>query len=158
MRPATPPPLLAAALAAHGLPVEVLEFETSTRTAAEAAAAIGCAVAEIGKSLVFAGKHGGQCMLVVASGADRIDETRLGEVMGEPIRKANADEVRAATGYVIGGVPPFGHATPLTVLVEAKLARLQGIWVAAGTPRTVFPITTQALIRVTGARVVDVAG
>lgn len=157
MRAAVPPPRLAEALASQSLPVEVLEFEESTRTAAEAAAAIGCTVAEIGKSLVFAGKDSGRCVLVVASGADRIDEARLGAVIGEPVSKATAAEVRAATGYAIGGVPPFGHATPLTVLVEANLARLRDIWVAAGTPRTVFSITTEALIRIAGARVVAVA-
>lgn len=151
------PPRLADILAGQGLAAEVYEFDESTRTAQEAAAAIGCVVAEIGKSLVFTGKESGRCVVVVASGVDRIDEARLGDAFGEPVRKATADEVRSATGYAIGGVPPFGHATPLPVLVDANLARLDDIWVAAGTPRTVLPIATSRLIRIAQATVAAVA-
>jgi len=145
MTPIDPPALLAEALTAHDLPAKVYEFPASTRTAADAASAIGCDVAAIGKSLVFMAAESGTPVLVIASGANRVDEARVATALGEPIRKATADEVRAATGYAIGGVPPFGHAAPLRTFLDPDLAAFDPVWVAAGTPRTVFPIAFEAL-------------
>jgi len=151
MTPTDAPPRLAQALADQGLPTHVYEFPASTRTAADAAAAIGCAIAAIGKSLVFMATESATPVLVIASGANRVNEARIAAALGEPIRKATADEVRAATGYAIGGVPPFGHSQPLRAFLDSDLTTHDPIWVAAGTPRTVFPITATALVAASGA-------
>ncbi|MBB4286425.1 YbaK/EbsC family protein [Roseospira goensis] len=157
MTPTDPPPRLADALTAHGLPARVYAFPASTRTAADAAAAIGCAVAAIGKSLVFMAADSGTPVLVIASGANRVDEARIAAHVGEPIRKATADEVRAATGYAIGGVPPFGHASALRAILDADLLAFDPVWVAAGTPRTVFPIAPATLQEASAAETLPVA-
>ena len=98
-----------------GFPFHVVELPASTRTAREAAEAIGCQVGQIAKSLVFKGKHSGKPLLVIASGASRVDEAKLGQLVGEPVEKADADFVRQRTGFSIGGVPPVGHKTSLPV-------------------------------------------
>lgn len=143
-----------AALQAHGLASEVMELAESTRTAAEAAAACGVGVAQIVKSLVFLA--GDEPILVLVSGANQADERRLGELTGMPIRRADADGVRAATGFAIGGVPPVGHAGPLRVFIDRDLLAYGRLVAAAGTPRSVFPITPTDLCRLTGGEVVDV--
>jgi prolyl-tRNA editing enzyme YbaK/EbsC (Cys-tRNA(Pro) deacylase) len=149
---------VAEALRERGLDAEVRELPDSTRTAPEAAAALGCGVAEIAKSLVFRGGESGDPVLVIASGADRIDEERLGRALGEPVEKPDADYVRERTGFGIGGVPPVGHAAPIVTFVEERMLALDRIWAAAGTPRAVFgPVSPDELVRVTGARVVAVA-
>lgn len=129
----------------------------STRTAQEAAAALRCEVAQIAKSLVFRGEESGDAVLVIASGADRVDEQRLAEVIGEPVGKADADFVRARTGFGIGGVPPVGHAEQIRTLIEERLLAFEPIWAAAGTPHHVFPVSSDELRRVTGGEVVAVA-
>ncbi len=134
----------------------VSTFPDGTRTAADAAAAIGCDVAQIVKSLVFR-RAGGAPLLVVASGVNRVDEAKVAALVGEPIGKADADFVRAATGFAIGGVPPAGHAKPIETLVDEDLLRHDEIWAAAGTPRTVFPLTPAELVAMTAGRVADVA-
>lgn len=134
----------------------VSTFPDGTRTAADAAAAIGCDVAQIVKSLVFR-REGGAPLLVVASGVNRVDEAKVAALVGEPIGKADAAFVRAATGFAIGGVPPAGHAEPIETLVDRDLLEHDEIWAAAGTPRTVFPLTPDELVAMTGGRVVDVA-
>lgn len=140
-----------------GVAVAVAEFPAGTRTAAEAAAAIGCDVAQIVKSLVFTADD--SLVLALTSGANRVDEVRLAEVLGvERVRKADADQVRAATGYAIGGTPPFGHDTPVTTVCDRDLTRFEEVWAAAGSPTTVFPLTPALLLSVTGARVADIAG
>jgi len=149
---------VAEALRARGVEAEVQELPDSTRTAPEAATALGCDIAEIAKSLVFRATESGDPVLVIASGADRVDEGRLAEAVGEPIGKADADFVRERTGFGIGGVPPVGHAQPLPIYIEENMLQLERIWAAAGTPRAVFgPVTPAELVRATGARVVSVA-
>lgn len=144
------------ALAALGSKVQVREMPASTRTAAEAAAACGCAEGAIVKSLVFRGAGSGQGILVLTSGANRVHEDRLGRALGEGLEQADAEFVRAATGYAIGGVPPVGHATKMRVAMDRDLFAYPEIWAAAGTPRAVFPTTADELARLTGAEVLSV--
>ena len=135
---------------------QVVELPDSTRTAAEAAAAIGCTVAQIAKSLVFKGKTSGSPILVIASGVNRVNTQRLAELIGEAIDKPDADYVRDKTGFVIGGVPPVGHSTPLITFIDEDLRQFGTIWAAAGTPRAVFELTPDDLEKMTGGRVIDV--
>ena len=137
-----------------GYPVST--YPAGTRTAADAAAAIGCDVAQIVKSLVFRKRSGG-ALLVLASGRNRVDEAKVGALVDEPIDKADAAFVREVTGFAIGGVPPVGHAEPIDTLVDRDLLSLGELWAAAGTPQTVFPIAPEELVRVTGGQVADVA-
>ena len=138
------------ALQAAGMQAEVVQFPQSTRTAADAAAAIGCTVAQIAKSIMFRMAVGKQPVMVIASGVNRVNEKRVAEHLGEPIEKADADFVRAKTGFVIGGVPPVGHAERLRVFIDEDLMRLGDLWAAAGTPNTVFKLSAQSLVQVTG--------
>jgi prolyl-tRNA editing enzyme YbaK/EbsC (Cys-tRNA(Pro) deacylase) len=135
-----------------GLSVEIREFPEGTRTAADAARAVGCEVGQIVKSLVFvAGRE--RPFLALTSGPNRADTDRLAALMGgAPVRQATADEAREATGYAIGGTPPFGHPRPIPMFMDRDLLGHDLLWAAAGTPRTVFPITPAELLRVTGAR------
>ena len=144
-----------AALAAAGFDLEVREFPAGTRTSAEAAAAIGCQVGQIAKSLVFRAKTTDRPVLVVASGANRVDEKALAALAGEPIGRADADFVRRETGFAIGGVPPLGHATPPLAFIDRDLLAFEEIWAAAGTPNAVFRLTPDALSALTGGRVAD---
>ncbi len=155
MRPASNPTALRVQ-AVLGDGFEVLEFEAPTRTAAEAAAAVGCTVAEIAKSLVFRAESG-RAILVVASGPNRVAPDKVAAVVGEPIGKADAAFVREATGYAIGGIPPVGHTATLRTVIDRSLARLPSIWAAAGTPNAVFRLTFDDLVRLTGGTVTDVA-
>ena len=156
MKPAESPSALKVQ-AALGDRFEVLEFDASTRTAADAAAAIGCEVAQIAKSLIFRGATSGRAVLIIASGVDRVDEKKAAAAIGEPIARADADFVREATGFAIGGVPPVGHKTKPIVLIEESLLRLDEIWAAAGTPNAVFRLTPSDLVELTGGRTVAVA-
>jgi len=149
MKPATAPNALRVQ-AALGPDYQVLEFDAGTRTAAEAAAAIGCTAAEIAKSLIFRAEPSGRAVLVIASGAKRVDERKLGEIVGEKIVRADADFVRDKTGFAIGGVPPIGHAEPLLTLIDESLSAFETIWAAAGTPNAVFRLTPADVLRVTG--------
>ena len=133
----------------------VVEFDVSTKTSADAAAAIGCSVAQIAKSLVF--RAGERPVLVVASGTNRVDERKVGARLGQKIERADADFVRATTGYAIGGVAPVGHATTPLVLLDEDLKQYETIWAAAGTPNAVFRLTPADLERLTGAGFADVA-
>jgi len=142
-------------LRALGVAVEIREFPQSTRTAAEAAAAVGTSVAQIVKSLVFLAD--GRPVLVLASGAHRVDPVKLAAACGaHAARRADATTVRAVTGFAIGGVPPVGHATPLPVLLDRDLLRFDVVYAAAGTPHAVFPIAPDRLREITGATVADV--
>jgi prolyl-tRNA editing enzyme YbaK/EbsC (Cys-tRNA(Pro) deacylase) len=139
-----------------GLDLDVREFPEGTRTAQDAAAAVGCAVDQIVKSLVFIADA--TPVLVLTSGGNRVDVVKVGTHTGSAaVRKADAEEVRAATGYAIGGTPPFGHARELLVMVDRHLTGFDVVWAAAGTPRHVFPISPSDLVRVTGGEVADVA-
>jgi Cys-tRNA(Pro) deacylase len=135
---------------------QVVEFEASTRTSQDAAAAIGCTVAEIAKSLIFKSASG-RPVLVIASGVNRVDEKKVRALLGEKIERADADFVRAATGYAIGGVPPVGHTTPAVVLIDSDLQQFESLWAAAGTPNSVFKVTPSDLVRLTQGRIADVA-
>jgi prolyl-tRNA editing enzyme YbaK/EbsC (Cys-tRNA(Pro) deacylase) len=134
----------------------VVEFEESTGTSGEAAAAIGCGVAHIAKSLVFRASSG-RPVLIVASGANRVDERKVARLIGEKIERADAGFVRDATGYAIGGVAPVGHRLSPRVLLDADLEPLAEIWAAAGTPNAVFRLTPAQLRSLTGGLFVDVA-
>jgi len=156
VKPAASPSALKVQAALGGR-FQVLEFDATTRTAADAAAAIGCTVAQIAKSLIFRSAGGDRSVLVVASGVNRVDETKVAEAIGETIARADADFVREATGFAIGGVPPVGHATPPIVLIDESLMAFAEIWAAAGTPNAVFRLTPSDLIDLTGGRVAAIA-
>lgn len=143
--------------AALGERFEVVEFEATTRTAADAASAIGCKVAQIAKSLVFRGAGSNRPVLVVASGVNRVDEEKVADAVGEGIARADADFVREATGFAIGGVPPVGHKTLPITLIDESLMAFADIWAAAGTPSAVFRLTPSDLVALTGGRVATIA-
>ena len=139
----------------HGLELDVREFPDGTRTAADAARAVGCQIDQIVNSMVFMADT--DPVLVLTSGGHRVDVVKVGRRRSAAtVRKADAAEVRAATGYAIGGTPPFGHARDLPVLVDWHLTGFTEVWAAAGTPRHVFPITPTDLLCATGGQVADV--
>ena len=145
-----------AALAEHDLSVEILEFPESTRTAAEAARAVGATVAQIVKSLLFIADE--RPVLVLASGANRVDLKKLaGLVAASRVEKATAEITRALTGFSIGGVPPVGHPTVLPVVLDETLLQHRVVYAAAGTPHAVFAIDPRALVRATGGVVANIA-
>lgn len=147
---------VAEAAARSGLVLRIERFPAGTRTAADAARAVGCDVAQIVKSLVFMAD--GTPVLALVSGADRVDAARLAAALGAgEIRRANGDEARAATGFAIGGIPPFGHPRPLEVLIDASLLRHEVVWAAAGLPDAVFAVAPAQLRAVAGARVASIA-
>jgi Cys-tRNA(Pro) deacylase len=144
------------AAAALGLTIEPRRFPEGTKTAADAAAAIGVDVGQIVKSLIFA--VDGRIVLAYVSGANRLDERKLAHAAGgEKCGRVDADAVREATGFPIGGVPPFGHATELPLFIDPDLLRYDEVWAAAGTWNDVFPIAPDDLVRVTGGTVVELA-
>lgn len=145
------------ALAARGLGERVVELAATARTAAEAAAALGCEVGQIAKSLVFRLRQSGRPVLVIACGSNRVDQARVAELLGEPLDRPDAEFVREQTGFAIGGIPPLGHARPLLTIVDEDLLRYPRIWAAAGHPSAVFPLTPQELVGVTGGRVARTA-
>jgi Cys-tRNA(Pro) deacylase len=139
-----------------GLSIEVVEFEQTTRTAADAAAAIGCEVAQIVKSLCFSVND--RPVMALVSGANQLDERKLAALCGvgrKKVKRADAEMVKAATGFSIGGVPPFGHPSPLPMYIDEDLTRFDIVWAAAGTDVSVFPIKPADLVRVSGGEVVD---
>jgi prolyl-tRNA editing enzyme YbaK/EbsC (Cys-tRNA(Pro) deacylase) len=143
------------ALADAGVDSVVTEHATTARTSAEAAAALGCSVAEIAKSLVFrCGDEG--AVLVIASGVNRVDERKVAALVGAPIRKADAGFVREHTGYAIGGIPPLAHRRPSSVLIDEALLRFARVHAAGGTPNATFAIRPAELVRLAGGRVADV--
>ena len=144
-------------LAEMGLATEVVEFAETTRTSADAAAQIGCAVAEIAKSLIFRAKATNRPVLVIASGANRVNEKAIEALLGERLGKADADFVREATGYAIGGVAPVGHVKPPVTYIDEDLLKLETIWAAAGTPFAVFRLKPDDLQRLTGGQVARIA-
>jgi prolyl-tRNA editing enzyme YbaK/EbsC (Cys-tRNA(Pro) deacylase) len=142
------------AIARHGLRREVIELEVHARTSQQAADALGVTVGQIVKSLVFTAA--GRPLLVAASGVNRIDERRLGELAGGPIRRADPDTVKRTTGYTIGGVPPIGLESELAVYIDRDLLGYDLVYAAAGRPECVFPIAPEELVRATGGTVVDI--
>ena len=145
------------ALEEAGLAGDIVELPGAARTAKAAADFLGCDVGQIANSLVFRGATSGEALLVMSSGAKRVDLARLAGVARQPVDKADADFVRRATGFAIGGVAPVGHSSPLQTFVEQSLAAHKEIWAAAGHPHTVFRLTYGELVRITGGRVVEVA-
>ena len=139
-----------------GFNLQVIEFEQTTRTSADAAQAIGCEVGQIAKSLIFKGRQSGKAILIIASGANRVDEKKLKAILGEKVEKPDADFVREQTGFVIGGVPPVGHAQKLETLIDEDLLKFEVIWGAAGTPNAVFKLTPQELVKMTGGKIADI--
>lgn len=140
-----------AALLAAGHPDTITAFPAGTRTAADAAAAIGCTVAQIAKSIVF--RAGGRAAVVIASGANRVDQAKAEAVLGTRLGRADADWVRLNTGFAVGGVSPVGHISPPLLLLDQDLMDLDPIWAAAGSPSHVFRTTPADLLRITGAKV-----
>ena len=145
------------ALATLGFSCRVQQLPASTRTAREAAAAVGCEVGQIAKSLVFRRTNSGKAVLVITSGSNRVDESKLKETVGEPVVMADAEYVREWTGFAIGGVPPLGHRQPVETLIDRDLMQYAEIWAAAGTPNAVFPLNPADLEAMTQGRVVQVA-
>ena len=138
-----------------GLAIEVRHFAEGTRTAQEAAQAVGASLGQIAKSMVFLAD--GKPVLVLTSGPNRVDTAKVAQHLGaSQVRRASADEVRSATGFAIGGVPPFGHVRPLTVLFDRDLLQFETVWSAAGTPNAVFAIEPQRLADASGAVVADI--
>jgi prolyl-tRNA editing enzyme YbaK/EbsC (Cys-tRNA(Pro) deacylase) len=135
---------------------KVIEFQESTRTAQEAAERAGCTLGQIIKSLIFTGKTTGKAILVLTSGANRVDEKRISEYAGEPIGRADADFVRTMTGFAIGGVPPLGHVHKMETYLDEDLLQYTTIWAAAGTPKAIFELTPEALQKMTDGKIVKV--
>jgi prolyl-tRNA editing enzyme YbaK/EbsC (Cys-tRNA(Pro) deacylase) len=144
------------ALNRHGVACKVVELPGSTRTSQEAAQAIGCRVEQIAKSLVFQGKTTKRAILVVASGANRVNEKKLHDLLSEPVKKADADFVREHTGFAIGGVPPAGLSKPTEIFIDEDLFKYEEIWAAAGTPHAVFKLTAADLVKITQGKVVTI--
>ncbi|MGQ9371428.1 YbaK/EbsC family protein [Azospirillum sp. A39] len=130
----------------------VVEHERSTRTSQEAADAVGCTVGQIAKSLIFRARASGRPVLVIASGANRVDEKAVAALVGEKIERADPEFVRAKTGFAIGGVPPVGHAEAPLVVIDEDLLAFDTIWAAAGTPNAVFRLSPDQLVSMTGGR------
>lgn len=139
-----------------GFDYTVIEHVESTRTAQEAAERAGCELGQIVKSLIFKGKESGKPILVLTSGANRVDEQRISEYAGEAISRADADFVRAVTGFAIGGVPPIGHSQKLETYLDEDFLHYETVWAAAGTPNAIFELKTSDLQKMTNGKVVKV--
>jgi prolyl-tRNA editing enzyme YbaK/EbsC (Cys-tRNA(Pro) deacylase) len=145
-----------AALEAHGVACQVIEMKETTRSAKEAADAVGSQVGQIAKSLIFVGKQSNQPILVIASGPNRVNEKAISRLVGEPLKMAKADFVRDHTGFAIGGVPPTGHLNPLRTFIDKDLLKFDDIWAAAGTPNAVFNLTPAELQKITHGEIISV--
>lgn len=144
------------ALYALGYQNQVVEFADSTRTAAEAAIAVGCTVGQIAKSLLFRGATSQRPILIITSGSNRVHEKRTAQQIGEKLEKADADFVREKTGFAIGGVPPLGHAQAVATYIDQDLLQYETIWAAAGHPHAVFRLLPTELVEMTGGIVINV--
>jgi prolyl-tRNA editing enzyme YbaK/EbsC (Cys-tRNA(Pro) deacylase) len=136
---------------------KVVEFDESTKTAADAAMAVGCDVAQIAKSIIFRAADTGRAVLVITSGINRVDEKKIRALLGEKVERADAEFVRERTGFAIGGVPPVGHETPSVVFVDEDLKQYPTLWAAGGTPNAVYETGFEALVAMAGGTVADVA-
>lgn len=144
------------ALAEKGLHVKIVEFPATTRTAQDAAQAIGCQVAQIAKSLIFRTKQTNRAILVLASGPNRVNEKTIAQQVGEEIIKADADFTREVTGYAIGGIPPLGHKQRLETYIDEDLLQHKEIWAAAGTPNAVFNLDSAVLEKLTNGKIISI--
>lgn len=144
------------ALIALGFANRVIELEHSTRTSAEAADAVGCEVGQIAKSLIFQGRESGKAILIIASGSNRVNEKKMKKILGEKMRRPDAEFVREQTGFVIGGVAPIGHSQPLTTYIDEDLLTLEQIWAAAGHPNALYSLTPTELVAMTNGEVVSI--
>ena len=144
-----------AAAEARGMTVNVVVHERSSRTAEDAAEACGCDVAQIVKSLVFRGQTTGEPLLLLVSGANRVNETGVAAVIGEKMQRPDADFVRSVTGFAIGGIPPIGHTQKMKTYIDVDLLAYTQVWAAAGTPNSVFACDPKELARVAGAETVS---
>jgi prolyl-tRNA editing enzyme YbaK/EbsC (Cys-tRNA(Pro) deacylase) len=144
------------ALDAAGIKASVREHESPARTASEASALLGCDLAQITKSLIFRGQNSGKPVLILASGANRVDTGKVAAIVGEPVGKADAALTREVTGYAIGGIPPLGHVTAILTLFDQDLLAYASVFPAGGTPHAMFEVEPQALLRATGATLADV--
>jgi prolyl-tRNA editing enzyme YbaK/EbsC (Cys-tRNA(Pro) deacylase) len=144
------------ALSARGLDLQVIELAKSTRTSGEAAEAVGCSVGQIVKSIIFRAADSQRPVLVLTSGANRVSEPAVAELLGEPLAKADAEFVRARTGFVIGGVAPVGHSEPPITFIDEDLLAYAEIWAAAGTPNALFKLTPSQLVLLAEGKVARV--
>lgn len=144
------------ALLAQGVQLEVRELAETTRTAQDAANAIGCELGQIAKSLIFRGVESNDALLFIVSGANKLNEAHAENVIGERLAKADAEFVRIQTGFAIGGVPPVGHTQPLRTFIDQDLLEYNEIWAAAGTPFAVFELTPEVLVQITNGCVISV--
>lgn len=134
-----------------GVESKVTTFDQSTKTSQQAADALGCEVAQIAKSMVFMNKDDRTAILIIASGANRVDKEILENVVGAPVKLADPEFVLEQTGYIVGGVAPIGHTIPPKIYIDKDLLEYEYVWAAAGTSNSVFKINTQELIRITSA-------
>ncbi|MBP9877377.1 MAG: YbaK/EbsC family protein [Alphaproteobacteria bacterium] len=140
-----------------GLSCKVVELSSSARTASDAAASVGCDIAQIVKSLIFKTKETARPVLILTSGSNRVDEKQIAQHLGEPIVKADADFTRDVTGFAIGGIPPIGHKNPIDLIfIDEDLMALDEIWAAAGTPNAVFCLKSRDLLAMTKGTVIDI--
>lgn len=142
-------------LSSKGIESKVVELPASTRTAEDAAKAIGCEVGQIVKSLVFKTKQTHKPILVLASGPNRVNERAIARHVGEEIVKADADFTREATGFAIGGIPPVGHKQPIPTYIDEDLLKYEEVWAAAGTPHAVFNLNSEVLVSLTIGKIVS---
>lgn len=144
-----------AALEAAGISTEIIAAEEDTRTAAQAASVAGCELDQIVKSIVFRGESSGHIRLFLTAGGNQVSAAKASALAGEPLGRADADLVRAETGFAIGGVSPVGHIAPVTAFLDPRLMEFGTVWAAAGTPRHIFAIAPPVLHRITGATLAD---
>ena len=137
------------------LQITPLELGPETRTAQQAADAAGCALDQIAKSVIFAGQTSGQAILFITAGGNQVDPVKASAVAGEPLGKADAALIRAQTGFAIGGVAPIGHLHPITAYLDPRLTEFDVIYAAAGTPRHIFPISPQVLLKISNSQISD---
>ena len=147
-----------AALDAAGEAVEIIEMDDSTRTAAEAAAAAGCEIDQIAKSIIFRGESNGHALLFLTAGGNRVDPMLAAQIAGQPLGKADAALIRAETGFAIGGVAPVGHLNPVEAWFDPRLLDFDKVWAAAGTPRHIFAISPARLLDLTKATQAEFTG
>ena len=144
------------ALNEFGVELNVVQLSASTRTAQEAADAVGCTLGQIAKSLVFKDKTSQKPILIIASGMNRVNEKVVEELINEKLQKSDADFVLEQTGFSIGGVPPLGHKNPIPIYIDQDLMQYEEIWAAAGTPNAVFKLTPKILIEITKGNIIRI--